>query len=267
MGGARSSSPAYSHHGNASILGGVATAASPPELAKAGYIAQLYEVAGLAVSSALPAVNEGASVLLRAFQILDDATFLPVAASSVAWSGVSFPLASISASGLATAQIVYQHTPGSVQGTFAGFSGSYQLTVLNVGSDDFGSYAGDGLADDWQVRYFGLNNPLAAPGIDASGTGQTNLFKYVAGLDPLDPRSRFTLEIQMVPGQPNWKKLVFAPRFPDRNYVVKTKPSLTATEWSPLGSSTVSDQGELRTVTDLDASGARKFYQVEIIRP
>jgi len=50
------------------------------------------------------------------------------------------------------------------------------------------------------VQFFGQPpNLLAAPGVDVSGTGQTNLFKYAAGLDPLDPNSRFTLTIAPVP--------------------------------------------------------------------
>jgi hypothetical protein len=40
-----------------------------------------------------------------------------------------------------------------------------------------------------QVQYFGvgttgMGNPLGVPGADADGTGQTNLFKYTAGLNP-----------------------------------------------------------------------------------
>jgi hypothetical protein len=35
----------------------------------------------------------------------------------------------------------------------------------------------------------------------------------------------------------------------------------------PLGSFIFSDAGDERTVTDLDAGGARKFYSVEITKP
>ena len=50
------------------------------------------------------------------------------------------------------------------QGSYAGSTGSLNLTVLNVNQDNFGSYAGDGIGDDWQVQYFGLpSNPAAGP--------------------------------------------------------------------------------------------------------
>ena len=49
---------------------------------------------------------------------------------------------------------------------------------------------GDGLPDAWQIQYFGcVSCPQAAPGADADGTGQNNLFKYEAGLDPTDSNS------------------------------------------------------------------------------
>ena len=46
----------------------------------------------------------------------------------------------------------------------------------------------------WQVQYFGsTNNPNAAPTADADGTGQNNLFKFLAGLDPTNPASIFQI--------------------------------------------------------------------------
>ena len=76
---------------------------------------------------------------------------------------------------------------------YAGNTGTLALSVLNVNTDDLPGYLGDGIDDAWQVQYFGLNNPQAAPTVDADGTGQTNFFKHIAGLNPLDPNSRFSL--------------------------------------------------------------------------
>ena len=122
----------------------------------------------------------------------------------MAWSVASGPLTGISASGLATAGIVYQDTAATAQGSYLGDTGTLALTVRNVNTDDFGMYAADGIDDAWQVQYFGLNNPNAAPNVDFDHTGQTNLFKYIAGLNPLDG-SRFTLSIAPVAGQPAQK--------------------------------------------------------------
>ena len=65
-----------------------------------------------------------------------------------------------------------------------------------------GSYAADGVGDDWQFQYFGLNNPNAAPLLDPDGDGQNNLFEFTAGLVPTNPLSRFLVSIAPVPGQP-----------------------------------------------------------------
>ena len=129
------------------------------------------------------------------------------------------------------------------------------------------SYAGDGIDDAWQNQYFGLNNPNAAPNVDFDGTGQTNLFKYIAGLNRLDPNSRFTLSIAPVPGQPTQKILLFTPLATGRTYTVKFKTDVTAATWTTLPGVTFTDNGLERTVTDPTATEARKFYQVEISKP
>ena len=67
--------------------------------------------------------------------------------------------------------------------------------MIDSNPDNHGSYAGDGIPDSWQAQYFELNNPNAAPNKDVDGTGQNNLFKYVAGLDPTNPTSVFRLKI------------------------------------------------------------------------
>ena len=99
--------------------------------------------------------------------------------------------------------------------------------MRNVKTDDLPGYLGDGIDDVWQVQYFGLNNPQAAPTVDADGTGQTNFLKYIAGLNRLDPNSRFTLTAQPVAGRPGRKNLIFSPRLTDRTYMVKSKTDLS----------------------------------------
>jgi hypothetical protein len=264
--GNHTTSANYSSDASAGSVAGISTAA-PPETLKHGYIAQLYEITGLALSAQSNPVNEGATDQLGAAQTLDDATFLAVPSTSVAWSVLNGPLTGINASGLATAGTVYQDTLATAQGVF-GFTATLPLTVKNVNTDDLGSYAGDGIDDAWQVQYFGQPpNPLAGPNVDADGTGQTNLFKYVAGLDPLNTSSRFVLKIAPVNGQPGQKNLVFSPRLVDRAYTVKAKLSLTSGSYAPLPNSSFSDNGPERTVTDFDGSGAAKFYTVEITKP
>ncbi|MCX6878425.1 MAG: hypothetical protein NTW21_32120 [Verrucomicrobia bacterium] len=266
-GGRRTTSTNYTNDGSAGLIAGIATVASPAETAKAGYIAQLSEVAGLLVNASPASVDELATRQLAAWQLLDDASYLEVSPTAVAWSVVAGPLTGISAAGLASAGPVYQNTPATVQGSFAGLSDGFALTVLNVLPDNFGSYAGDGLDDSWQNQYFGQNNPAAAPGADPDGDGQDNRFEFTAGLEPTDPASRFLLRIEPVAGQPAHKRLIFSPRFDGRTYNILTSTTLATDSWSALTGGIVSDNGEERSVTDTDATEGKKFYRVQVVNP
>ena len=222
---------------------------------------------GLTLNAASLNVNEGATVQLAAWQLLDDTSLLAVPAASVAWSVASGPLTGISASGLATAGIVYQNTAATAQGSYLGNTGTLGLTVVNVNPDNFGAYAGDGMDDAWQVQYFGQPpNANAGPTADFDHTGQTNLFKYIAGLNPLDG-SRFTLSIAKVPGQPLQRNLTFDPVVAGRSYRVTSKLDLNDPAWNVITVSLPTDNGTTRTVSDLNATQEIKFYRIEITKP
>jgi hypothetical protein len=250
-----------------SSLGGItgtATAAAVTETAKQGFIAQLCEVSGLYLTSSSSLVNEGDSLQLASWETLDDDTLGTLAASAVAWSVASGP-ATVSSAGLVTANPVYQDTTANVNGTYLGFTSGLPLTVVNTASDNFGTYAGDDLSDDWQVQYFGLANPNAAPDRDPDHDGSGNAFEYAAGLIPTSAASRFSLEVQAVPGQPSQKRILFSPRYENSTYTVATSADLT--HWSPLTNFTTSDSGTQRTVTDTAATTARRFYRVTVAKP
>jgi hypothetical protein len=266
-GGKRMTSLAYTNDGSIGAIAGIATVAAPAETAKSGYIGQLFEVTGLVLEATPLTLNEGGTRQLNAALLLDDSTTLAVNAPSVAWSVLSGPLTSINASGLATAGTVYQSTGATAQGIHAGNTGTLNLTVLDSIPDNFGSYAGDGLGDDWQVQHFGLDNPNAAPGLDPDGDGENNHFEFTAGVIPTDPASRFVLRIEPVPAQPMRKNLIFSPRLGDRTYTVEFRSELTIGNWATLPGTTQSDNGQERTVTDLNATGSTKFYRVQINKP
>lgn len=273
-GGQRTSSAAYTNDASIGGITGISIVAAPAQIAKSGYLGQLYDITALVLNSAAPTVNETATLQLAAWQFLDDTSFLAVPATTVSWGVVSGPVTGISLTGLATAGTVYQNTAATMQGAFGGFTGSLNLTVLDTIPDNFGSYAGDGLPDNWQVGFFGQDNPLAAPGADPSGNGQNNLFKYIAGLNPLDPNARFLLAIAPVPdpahpGQflPGQSNVIFSPRFSDRTYIVKYRTDLATGTWLTLSGTTQNDSVTQRTVTDLNASNPQKFYRIEITKP
>lgn len=266
-GGQRATSTSYTNDGSVGGVVGISTVSSPAQTAKAGYIGQLYEVTALQLSAAPATLDEGSTTQLSAAQVLDDDTLIALTADALIWSVASGPLTGIDTDGLATAAIVYQDTSATAQGSFAGEAGTLPLTVTNTNDDDFGSYAADGLDDDWQVLYFGEGNPLAAPGIDADGDGQDNRFEFIAGVIPNDGLSRFLWRVEEDPDTPGQNRIVFSPRFGDRSYNLKTSTTLLSSSWIPFTGGSVGDDGDERTVTDPDTSDASKFYRLEISKP
>jgi hypothetical protein len=182
---ARTTSAAYTIDSSIGDLTGISAAAAPAQTVKHGYVGQLYDITALTLTAASPTVNETATDQLAAWQALNDATFLAVPASGVAWSVQSGPLTSISTTGLATAGTVYQNTAASAQGIYLGQTGTLGLTVIETLPDNYRTYAADGLSDAWQVQYFGVGNPNAAPGIDFNHNGITNLLEFAFGTNPL----------------------------------------------------------------------------------
>lgn len=266
-GGQRATSAAYANAGCVGGISGISAVAAPVEVARHGYLGQLYKVESLALSANPTNVNEGATRQLAARALLDDGTTMNLAPASVAWSPVTGPILSISAGGLLTAAHVYENTPASAQGTWRGLAATLGLRVMNVGNDDFGTYAGDGIDDAWQVQYFGVGNPNAGPGGDPDGDQQTTGYEFFAGTNPTDGNSYFRFRIDSVPGHPDQKNLVFSPRVAGRSYAIHYKLAFDSSSWEKLEGASVSDAGPQRTVTDLNATETNKFYRVEISIP
>ncbi|MBS0657491.1 MAG: hypothetical protein JSR82_04495 [Verrucomicrobia bacterium] len=266
-GGRRTSGGVYTNDATIGGLAGLSTVTTPALTAKHGYAGQLFDVASLSLAVANANVNETANRQVNATAVLDDGSTLTLGNSAFTWSIVTGPLSAISSAGLATAGVVYQDTSASVQATYAGVAQQLTLNVVNSNLDNFGTYAGDGIDDAWQVQYFGLNNPQAGPTVDVDGDGQNNLFEYTAGTVPNQAGSRFALRDEAVPGQPTQKRIIFSPRLTDRTYVVQFATDLALGNWQTLTNLTTSDNGQERTVTDLGATGAKRFYRVQVTKP
>jgi hypothetical protein len=264
--GGRSASASYVNEGSLGGIGGVSTAPAPVEVARHGYVGQLYD-ATLQVTASPTNVNEGATRQLAAFQTLDDATTNALNPALVTWGILGGPVASIGSGGLLTAATVYQNSNAVVSGLFEASTAFVTLNVVNVSIDNWGSYAGDGLDDAWQVQYFGANNTNAAPARDPDGDGQNNVFEYTAGTTPTNAASKFALRI--LPGlAASQRRIVFNPRFPSRTYTVMYHTN--AGDPPPLvtlGGISTADVGPERTVTDLNATVTNRFYKVRITYP
>jgi hypothetical protein len=128
---------------------------------------------------------------------------------------------------------------------------------------------GDGIPDWWTQQYFGhptgQGSDRSQADQDADGTGQNNLFKYVAGLDPTNPTSVFSLSITNVANVPY---LIFSPVVSGRLYTIQSSTTLQSSSWTPLPSvGGPVTNGNTVTVTDPNASPQREFYRLDITLP
>ncbi len=121
----------------------------------------------------------------------------------------------------------------------------------------------------WQDQYFGSTSaPNACATCDADGTGQNNLFKYVAGLDPTNPASIFVLKIAPVGGQPGQKNLLYNPIAAGRTYTVQVNTNLVGGVYTNLTSfSGPTTNITQAAVTDLAATKTNEFYRIRISYP
>ena len=121
----------------------------------------------------------------------------------------------------------------------------------------------------WQIQYFGsTTNQNAAPDADADGTGQNNLFKFVAGLNPTNPSSVFVLAIFSDTNQPANQDLQFLPVVGGRAYTPQFTTDLVDAVWSPLTTYTIlATNNNQFTITDTNAFSPQEFYRIQISLP
>lgn len=127
-----------------------------------------------------------------------------------------------------------------------------------------GLYAADQLPNEWQRRYFGENNPNGTPTADPDHDGQDNLHEYLAGTDPTDANSRFSLQIEK---GSSGTKLVFAPRWDDRTYVVEVSTNLGSPSFVRAEGLKVENRGAIGSVVDPNKADPARFYRIRISLP
>ena len=252
----------------AEVSTGDSIASTPPTgtiQARANFTTLLYDPISLEITATSAPINEGRTTKFRTTAIMDDETTLEISSSDVTWTILSGPITNITPAGLAISALVYQDETALIQGTWQEIAGAESLSVLNTNDDNFGSYANDGLDDWWQVGYFGLDNPDAAPDQDPDGDQQTNAFENLAGIDPTDSSSFFKVRIEQDAESPNKRKILFSPFFADRTYTLLATPNLMNTfiEVNDVTSSNTGNGGEAE-ITDVSALEILKFYRIGI---
>jgi len=224
-----------------------------------GFAGQLVDPAGIEIStSPHHVINEGGSRQLVADILNDDDTVgAPITPT---WSIVSGPLASIDSGGLVTTDIVYENTPAVAGASYLGLSGTFDLFVVDIDTDNYGSYAGDGLADWWQVGHFGIDNPDAAPGVDVDGDSHDNDAEYLSLTDPHDADSHLT-SILTSPDTIELSKVIFL-----STYTLMRSTDLIS--WVPTGLVVNPPVGPPMfdfSFTDPNPpTGVRVFYKIDI---
>ncbi len=233
-------------------------------IVRSGFAGQLYDVKSFAVSATDTNVNEVSTRQLSASSVLDDGTTLAVTPGEVAWAVADGPVHAVGSSGLVTTTNVHADTVATVQGAYRSVVGSLGLLVVNVGADDFGTYADDAVDDAWQVRHFGEGSAEAAATADPDGDEQDNLFEYLAGTGPNDGGSSFRLSVGNVGS--GSRELVFSPITAGRTYTLEYLAALGTGGFAPVTPFSTADVGGIRTVTDTGAD-TRRFYRVRISLP
>lgn len=141
-------------------------------------------------------------------------------------------------------------------------------TVVWVAPDS----VGDGIPDWWRAQYFGgdgtTTNGQSCAGCDADGTGQNNLFKYTAGLDPTNPASVFVTSVQSVTGQPGQMQLIYSPVADGRIYAPQFRTDMANGTWEALTGfgGPVTNNNRI-TITDRSATQKFKAYRIGISLP
>ncbi len=258
IGGHEVVSPNYTNIGSVGLIAGISSGEDGKEtVAKSGYIAQLYSVAGLMTDPDLLEVNETATNQMFAYATLDDDTLLALLPTEVSWSVLSGPIEQIDANGLVSTGNVYENTTAEVKATWGAYQSQSSFSILNVGDDDYGTYAGDGLVDGWQVLHFGESNPLAGHGLDPDGDGSKNWEEFIMGTVPTDGGSVFR---PLAHYSGNQLELTI-PTITGRKYQVKTSADLKT--WNLHEEFSGDGNVKVSTITDLDTM-SKFFYRIEV---
>lgn len=109
---------------------------------------------------------------------------------------------------------------------------SAAFTTLSAGADG----DADGLADAWELSWFGSTNASAVA--DPDGDGASNLLEFIAGTSPTNPASNLRLASSLDQGSVRigFQTLVAAgPGYEgkERHYAIESCPTL-ATGWQPV---------------------------------
>ena len=151
-------------------------------------------------------------------------------------------------------------------------AGHFTTLSTTVGTGQPLDSVGDGIPDSWRAQYFPnqptnnvngmMTNGLSCATCDADGTGQDNLFKYLAGLNPTNPASIFM--VTTAQSTPPAGFVVDWTSVPGYVYQVLDSASAGG-PWQDIGGPITAAVNQVSmTYTDTTASAvSTRFYRVQ----
>ncbi len=95
-------------------------------------------------------------------------------------------------------------SPDWIAAAYANMASPGSFAAFGPVEEDFYDSDGDGIADRWERHHFGrIDAPAGAPHLDPDGDARTTREEYVAGTDPTNASSRFTLSVGTSGGRLN----------------------------------------------------------------
>jgi len=165
------------------------------------------------------------------------------------------------ATSLSSYAVHFDHASGSPNG-IASFPKHTLTGLITLSARTNSTYFNDAIPDLWRLRYFGtVNNLLSQTNADADGTGMNNLQKYIAGLDPTDPKSKFTTGLDQPMAQSKQDSVIYWPSVSGKRYVIQRSPALFPAVWTPVY--TNNGTGSYMEIHDSPTNKFR-FYRVSV---
>ena len=134
-----------------------------------------------------------------------------------------------------------------------------------------GDINANGIPDAWESRYAIPRNGFAAlslerddGGLDNDGDGFSNREEWIAGTDPLDETSRFS--IRSIETGPDALRIAFGPMTGDRLYTLRRNASLSGDRllWEPLATMRSESDAESFTWILPAPTGDAGFYSIGV---
>jgi len=171
----------------------------------------------------------------------------------VAFSNIGFTAATLPASATAVGRyyrVVVTPNDGHVDGA------PFTTASVQVALD----FDGNGLDDDWEVKYFGHIG--VDPWADPDGDGIPNIQEYVAGTSPIDANSAFRITSITTDGS---NVVVDFTTLSNKLYALESADDPRRSKWNTVAAD-VPGTGGIVTVTDPGAVGpVNRYYRARLL--